>query len=418
MSQDPTGAIDVPELEIPDAGALLHRVRKALLTGVLSRLRTGQLAIRTPHGALFEYRAPHPGPSATILLHRWRTVRRLLAKGGIGFAEAYMDGDWTSPDLTAFLEFAAANAVSLDREISGSRWLRPMLRLGHVRKANTRRGSRRNIAAHYDLGNAFYERWLDRGMTYSSAIFTDPAQTLEQAQAAKLDRVVSGLALTGGERVLEIGCGWGSFAEHALRAGAGHVTGLTLSSEQLAYARDRLARAGLADRADLRLQDYRDIDGRFDRIVSIEMLEAVGERYWSTYFNMLRDRLAEGGSAVVQVITMAADRFDGYSRNVDFIQRYIFPGGMLPTDRMVRDQIARVGLTLTAVETFGHSYAQTLAEWRRRFLQAWPAIEALGFDLRFKRMWEYYLCYCEAGFRDGVIDVGLYRFGKPAAATA
>jgi cyclopropane-fatty-acyl-phospholipid synthase len=415
VGRDPAPAIDCANIDLPDAEAALKRARRVLLNRVLSRLKAGQLVIVTPNGARMEYRGPNPGPEATIVLHRWRTVRRLLTKGGIGFAEAYMAGDWSSPDLTGLLELAARNAVDLDETIAGSRWLRPLGRLWHLRSANTRRGSRRNIALHYDLGNAFYAQWLDAGMNYSSAIFAGPRQSLEAAQNAKQDRIIDGLDLKGGERVLEIGCGWGSLAERLVRHGAGRVTGLTLSSAQLAYAQNRLDTTGMADRADLRLQDYRDVGGAFDRIVSIEMLEAVGEQYWPTYFNVLRDRLVEGGGAVVQVITIAASRFQGYRDSVDFIQRYIFPGGMLPTDEMVRGHIERAGFTLSAVETFGQSYALTLAEWRRRFLDAWPSIQPLGFDMRFKRMWEYYLAYCEAGFRDGVLNVGLYCFGRPAA---
>jgi cyclopropane-fatty-acyl-phospholipid synthase len=272
---------------------------------------------------------------------------------------------------------------------------------------NTKIGSRRNIAFHYDLGNDFYGQWLDRSMTYSSAFYETPGAALELAQQVKQDRIIEALELHGGEQVLEIGCGWGALAAQLARHGA-KVIGLTLSARQLAYARDRIGAEGLADRVELRLQDYRDSDGCFDRIVSIEMLEAVGEQYWPAYFTTLRHRLRAGGKAVLQAITISEERFDSYRKGADFIQRYIFPGGTLPTRTILAEQAAQAGLLLDSVTCFGDSYALTLAEWRRRFLNSWPAIETLGFRPSFRRLWEYYLSYCEAGFRMKVLDVGLY----------
>jgi cyclopropane-fatty-acyl-phospholipid synthase len=398
-----------------DSCAPIRRLPAKLLTRVLSRLTVGKITVQTPSGDRVEYRAGQPGPHATIVMHNWRTVRRLLSRGGIGFAEAYMEGDWSTPNLTALMALAAANIDGLESTMGGASWLRALGRLRRVGSTNTRRGSRRNIAAHYDLGNAFYAHWLDKGMSYSSGWYATPDCSLEDAQRAKQDRVIEKMALAGGERVLEIGCGWGGLVERLLTRGAASVTGLTLSTEQLDHARLRLAAAGMADRADIRLQDYRDVGGVFDRIVSIEMLEAVGRRYWPIYFSTLRARLADSGVAVIQAITIARDRFEDYQRSVDFIQRYIFPGGMLPTDDIVRAEIRKAGLVLRSAETFGRGYALTLAEWRRRFQDAWPAIQDLGFDLRFKRMWEYYLSYCEAGFQAGVLDVGLYTLApKPA----
>jgi len=280
---------------------------------------------------------------------------------------------------------------------------------------NTRRGSRRNIAAHYDLGNEFYEQWLDPGMTYSAGLVSLANQTLEEAQDAKLDRVLSLLDLAGGESVLEIGCGWGSLAERMIDRHDCTVTGITLSAEQLAFAQGRLRDRTVAGRCDLRLQDYRDVRGTFDRIVSIEMLEAVGEAYWPTYFEKLQNCLRPGGAAVLQVITIDEARFDYYHRRPDFIQKYIFPGGMLPTTEIIEREIEKAGLQLVAKEFFGESYARTLEEWQRRFQDAWPAIKALGFDARFKRTWEYYLAYCQAGFDTGAINVGLYKIARPVS---
>jgi cyclopropane-fatty-acyl-phospholipid synthase len=277
---------------------------------------------------------------------------------------------------------------------------------------NTRRGSRRNIAAHYDLGNEFYKHWLDAGMTYSAGLFSSPGQSLEEAQDAKLDRVLGLLELAGGERVLEIGCGWGGLAERLLQKHDCTVTGITLSAEQLAYARHRLRDDIGTGRCDLRLQDYRDVHGTFDRIVSIEMLEAVGEAYWPTYFEKLRDHLRPGGIAVLQVITIGEDRFEKYRRMPDFIQKYIFPGGMLPTTQIIERETAKAGLQVVASEFFAEGYARTLEEWKRRFQEAWPAIEALSFDERFKRMWDYYLAYCQTGFETRTIDVGFYKIAR------
>jgi cyclopropane-fatty-acyl-phospholipid synthase len=379
----------------------------ALLRWLIGRLQIGHLTLVTPEGFNIDHRAGRSGPQATIILRRWRCLVRLLIGGELGFTKAYLDGDWTSPDLSALLELATRNEDALRSSMAGVHLLQVIGRLRHTRRANTRRGSRRNIAAHYDLGNAFYERWLDRGMNYSSALFTRANQSLDEAQEAKLDRAIALLDIRGGERVLEIGCGWGALAEHLVRDLGCSVTGLTLSTEQLAYARARLN--ALSARGDLRLQDYRDVGEQYDRIVSIEMLEAVGERYWPAYFAKLRECLRPGGTIVLQAITIEEKRFEDYRRHPDFIQRYIFPGGMLPTAGIIRREAACAGLAVVHAEMFGHSYARTLALWRLRFLQAWPAIEPLGFDLRFKRMWEYYLAYCEVGFSLGVSNVGLYR---------
>lgn len=391
--------------------AALPSLAGMMLRRIMRDLACGQLIVDTPRGRV-AYDSGRPGPHARLTLHSFRTLWRLLIGGNIGFAQGYMEREWSSPDLAALLELACRNYAISSRAPSA-----PMLalrRLQHALRRNTRKGSRRNIANHYDLGNAFFAHWLDDSMTYSSALYASADQSLEAAQEAKLDRVIGLLAPAAGDEVLEIGCGWGALAERLIGRHECRLTGLTLSVEQLAFARERLKQAGLADKADLRLQDYRDLEGAFDRIVSIEMLEAVGENYWPVFFSRLNARLRPGGVAVLQAITIDERWFDDYRRNPDFIQQYIFPGGMLPTQGVVRDQVAQAGLALQAVETFGASYARTLAAWRERFERAWPDIEALGFDLRFKRMWEFYLAYCEAGFRAGALDVGLYRIAKKA----
>jgi cyclopropane-fatty-acyl-phospholipid synthase len=387
--------------------------RHASLSGrmmltLLRRIAEGRLEFTTPNGEVVAHQSAVPGPDARIVLNNWRMLRRLLFGGDVGFAESFMDGDWSSPDLPSVIEFASRNQTAFGKAIEASTPARLLNRLLHLRRANTRTGSRRNIEEHYDLGNDFYATWLDAGMTYSAALYSAPGQSLEQAQAAKLARITDLLNLSGGERVLEIGCGWGGLAEHLIRAAGCHVTGITLSPSQLSYARARLTPAELAERADLRLQDYRDTRGKFDRVVSIEMFEAVGMDYWATYFACVRDRLAAAGSAVLQVITIADAKFESYRSSPDFIQRHIFPGGMLPSTSGLRRCIADAGLVLRHEQLFGLSYAATLAEWRRRFHRAWPELSRLGFDDRFRRKWDYYLAYCEGGFRAGAIDVGLY----------
>ena len=385
------------------------RPLRRLLARLLRSLSHGALGVQLPDGSRVEGRGAAEGPEASIALKRWRPLARLLLQGDLGLAASYRDGDWTTPDLSALLEFGIRNEASWGRVLEGSWFARRLGDLFRMSRANTRRGSRRNIAFHYDMGNDFYAQWLDPALIYSSALYASGDESLEAAQAAKLDRILALLDLAPQATVLEIGCGWGALAAALAARHGARVTGLTLSTEQLAHARQQLREQGLGD-VDLRLQDYRDVEGRYDRIVSIEMLEAVGERYWPLYFDTLRERLAPGGSGVLQVITIADDHFDRYRGSTDFVQRFIFPGGKLPSVSAMKAQAGRAGLVLQAAESFGASYALTLAEWRRRFHAAWPTIAALGYDDAFRRLWEYYLCYCEAGFRSGRVDVGLFTF--------
>jgi cyclopropane-fatty-acyl-phospholipid synthase len=378
-----------------------------LIRRALQHLHCGRLTIILPSGARIDHVGDMPGPHGVIELRHNRVFRRLLTRGDVGFAEGYIAHEWTSPDLPQLIALAARNVARLDRTLEGFWPVRMWRKLGHVLHRNSARGSRRNIAFHYDLGNDFYRLWLDESMTYSSAIAIPRGTSLEAAQQAKLERIAALLELSGKEDVLEIGCGWGALAQH-LAPACRRVTGLTLSLEQLDHARAQVWAGGLQHRIDLRLQDYRAIDERFDRIVSIEMLEAVGEAYWPVYFERLRASLRPGGRIVLQAITIREDRFAAYKRNPDFIQRYIFPGGMLPTPALLEQQAQRAGLAIICQETFGEGYADTLALWRSRFHAAWPRIRALGFQSDFQRLWDYYLAYCEAGFRSGTIDVGLY----------
>lgn len=385
---------------------------RGALRGLAPALETGSLRLELPSGETLEFRAPTCGPDASVRIVRWRALWKLLSGGDIGFAESFIDGDWTTTDLRTLLHFAMLNERALSSATGGLPAIRALGRLRHLLRRNTRRGSRRNIAEHYDLGNAFYAEWLDRGMNYSSGIFRDPAATLEEAQSEKIDRVIELLDLRGGERILEIGCGWGALAERLVRHHGCNVTGLTLSREQYEYASERLAREVADGRVEFRLQDYREVGGTYDRVVSIEMLEAVGASYWPQYFATLKARLREAGTAVLQVITISEERFEAYRVQPDFIQRHVFPGGMLPTSAIVRDQAERAGLAFSSSEHFGEGYARTLREWHTRFRAAWPRIEQLGFDERFRRLWEYYLIYCEVGFASRAVDVGLFRLER------
>src|SRR5579885_75070 len=387
----------------PGLGDLWSR----LLLKRLARIGEGGLTLVAPDETVLRFGRAGSAPAASIAVHDAAVARRLILGGTIGFAEAYMDELWDSPDLVALILLAAANERALGIDDAASFLACLVERARHALRRNSRRGSARNIAYHYDLGNAFYAAWLDPGMTYSAALFASGDEPLEAAQQRKYQAVASLLALAPGQSVLEIGCGWGGFAELAARGHGCRVTGITLSREQRDYAQERLGTA-----AEIRLQDYRDVAGRFDRIASIEMIEAVGEKQWPVYFARLRDLLAPGGIAVLQAITIADARFDAYRRCPDFIQRYIFPGGLRPSRGALLRASAAAGLRVVEGPRFGASYARTLALWQARFQAAWPRIPALGFDRRFKRMWEYYLAYCEAGFRAGTLDVGLYRLER------
>jgi cyclopropane-fatty-acyl-phospholipid synthase len=385
-----------------------------LVRRFLARIETGDLTVDLPSGARLAHKGAQPGPQAFLTIHRWRAIWRLILLGDVGFAESYIAGDWTSPNLPAFIELAARNIEPLEAKIEGSFATRLIGRLRHFAHANTRTGSRKNIAFHYDLGNSFYQCWLDPSMTYSSALYAGPFDTLEDAQTRKIRRIAELLDIEDDNEVLEIGCGWGALAI-SLAPLCRSVKGVTLSAEQLLHAKGRIRENGLEDKVSLELRDYRDIAGSFDRIVSIEMVEAVGEAFWPDYFQVLHDRLRPGGTVVLQAITIDERRFESYRQSPDFIQRHVFPGGMLPTREAIVREAEKVGLVLSFSERFGESYARTLSEWRRRFLASRKSVEAMGFSEEFRRMWDYYLSYSEGGFRAGTVDVGFYKFQRRAA---
>lgn len=389
--------------------ARLPRAARTLFD-ILARLDTGSLRFTAPDGSVSMFHGQHPGPAADLTLRDWRVATELLRAADVGMAECYRDGRLETSDLRALLRWCAAN----ERPLAGYFYAHPVLTgwlwLKHQLRTNTRRQARRNIQAHYDLSNAFYACWLDPSMTYSSAIFgapesaADPAQ-LAAAQDAKYARVLQELAPRPGARILEIGCGWGGFAEYAARTHDVHVTGVTLSPAQLDFARARMKNAGLEHRVSLSLTDYRDIGGEYDHVVSIEMFEAVGERYWETYFRVLQARLRAGGTALLQTITIDAAAFPRYRRGSDFIREFIFPGGMLAPVPRILAAAEHAALVAGTPFRFGLDYARTLAVWNQRVALAAREIRALGFDERFLRLWHFYLAYCEAGFRVGRTDV-------------
>ena len=391
-----------------DQGVLRRLVRArglGLLLRLTDRLGCGSLDLVLPDGTTRRMQGAAPGPHAVLVVHRSRLIHRYLRGGRLGFAESYIAGDWDTPDLATLLALLSLNVDAWGNEQPSTPLHRWQRRLRHLLRPNSRAGSRRNIHAHYDLGNAFFAAWLDPSLTYSSALFGPEATGLEQAQHAKNRSMAQRLGLAPGHRLLEIGCGWGGFAITVAKELGAQVKAITDSRAQDEPARARVFREGLAERIEILIEDYRDVRGRFDRIASIEMFEAVGERFWPAFFGQLRERLASDGRAGLQVITIADRYYEAYRRDADFIQAYIFPGGMLPSPAQLAARAKAAGLATVSELGFGLSYAETLRLWNERFQAAWPQVRELGFDERFRRIWTYYLAYCEAGFRTCSTDV-------------
>ena len=394
------------------AKALPRKV--GLFIRALARLQRGSLKVTIPGGKTIEFDAPQPGPHAEATFHNWGVVRRVMSHGSLGVAESYIEGEWDSPDVTSFLEMFLVNAYGGGAESFFNRnpLINMLTKFGHFLNRNSKAGAKRNIAAHYDLGNEFYTQWLDPSMTYSSAIFRDGANSLEEAQEAKYRSLAEMTDIRPDHHVLEIGCGWGGFAEYVASNIGAKVTCLTISQEQLNYARERMKKAGLDHLVNIKFLDYRDETGKYDRIGSIEMFEAVGESYWPSYFKQLQNCLKPGGLAGLQVITIRNEDFASYRSRPDFIQKYIFPGGMLPSAEIMEDLGNDHQLKQVASRAFGTDYAATLEAWRLKFWEKWPSIKPLGFDERFKRIWEFYFHYCEAGFKVDTINVRQLAFQK------
>ncbi|WP_254432091.1 cyclopropane-fatty-acyl-phospholipid synthase family protein [Aquisalimonas sp. 2447] len=408
------------EKSMAQSGSGLSGFTGRYFARVLGRLQHGTLDVEFPDGGQQRFCGDDSAHADLRVQRPWRLLWRLLSQGHLGMAEGYLAGDWDTGDLSALLQLMFMNEAALARASRPSTITTTLGRLRHRLRSNTPRGSRRNIAAHYDLGNAFYSQWLDPSMTYSSALFGE-AETpetdrwpLEKAQEQKYRRMLSLLEARPGDHILEIGCGWGGFGREA--AAQGHrVTGLTLSREQLQWAREAAGNTGLDGSVDYVFRDYRNETQQYDHVASIEMFEAVGEQYWPAYFRQLAHCLKPGGRAALQVITIDEAAFATYRRNPDFIQLYIFPGGMLPTTRHLTELANDAGLTLRHMDAFGLHYAETLRLWHERFLACWSGIKALGYDDHFMRMWRYYLSYCEVGFRMGRINLMQLALERPEA---
>ena len=379
------------------------------------KINHGRLDFRLPDGRMFRVEGPQPGPVAEMDIHNNDVFARLIREGDLGFSDAYLEGWWSTPDLQAFMDFVHEDNDAVYDGFPGMGLLRAYERLRFWLQSNSKKQAKKNISYHYDLGNDFYRLWLDDTMTYSSALFETGQESLEKAQTQKYASMVDRMGAQPGDHVLEIGCGWGGFAEYAAKERGLRVTGLTISKEQHAYAVERMARAGLSDRVQIKLQDYRDERGTYDGIASIEMFEAVGEKYWPTYFETVRERLKPGKHGTFQIILVQDKRWESYRKGVDFIQKYIFPGGMLPSPTVLRQQIEGAGLKVHTSFEFGESYSQTLRRWHQSFNERWDEVAALGFDARFKRMWDFYLTSCASTFSSGTCDVTQITVTRPAA---
>ncbi len=391
--------------------ATRYPAKARFILELLARLQHGALHLVLPDGQVAQF--GDDSYPVTLRLHDWSLCDAVLKSGDIGFAETYINGRWSTDNLTGLIALFIRNRHAVESLIYGKWWGNLLYRIRHLFNRNSRSGSRKNIHAHYDIGNDFYRLWLDPSMTYSSAVFSNGnMDSLQDGQVSKYRRILKQLNIRSGAKVLEIGCGWGGFAEVAALEGGAHVHGLTLSTEQLQFARQRLAAAGVAEQANLQLMDYRDSDGQYDAIASIEMFEAVGEAYWPTYFECVARNLKRGGRACIQTIVIADELFDRYRKGTDFIQQYIFPGGMLPSPLAFRAQAAKHGLRVVDEFKFGLDYARTLVEWRDAFKQQSSKVRAQGFDGEFIRTWEFYLCYCEAGFRADSINVMQFTLEK------
>lgn len=377
-------------------------------------MKNGRLDMVLPDSRIFRAEGAGQGPVAEIHIHNVDVFARLIREGDLGFCEAYLDGWWSTPDLQAFLDLVHAGNDDIYDGFLGLKIARAYERFRFWLQSNSKSQARKNISYHYDLGNDFYKLWLDDTMTYSSALFQTGQESLEAAQIAKYASMVDQMGAQPGDHVLEIGCGWGGFAEYAARERGLKVTGLTISREQHDYAVDRIARAGLSDQVEIKMQDYRDETGLYDGIASIEMFEAVGEKYWPVYFKTLRDRLKPGKQATLQIITVQHRRWQIYRNTVDFIQKYIFPGGMLPSPVVLREEVQKAGLEVAGSIEFGESYSQTLRRWYDTFNDRWDEVAALGFDDRFRRMWNFYLTSCAATFHFRNCDVTQITVRKPS----
>lgn len=402
---------------IPDAATPQHLIavnkntlhkpsrKQKIIESLVHRFEHGKFDIYFPNGYVISHKGSKKGPHGILVVKNEACFTRFLKAGILGICESYIHDEWDTPNMAALYTLCLINEKAIEKELMGKPVVRFISKIYHLLRPNTRKGSKKNISKHYDLGNNFYKLWLDPSMTYSSALFTSAKQSLEEAQITKYKRLADQLKIKKGDRLLEVGCGWGGFAEYVATHYDVNVVCLTISEEQLRYAQKRMKDKKLDKKVEIRFQDYRDIHEKFDAIVSIEMFEAVGEEYWDTYFTTLKKCLNKNGTIALQIITIADHYFEQYRTTADYIQRYIFPGGMLPSTAILNKIITKNGFRLTQEKDFGFDYAKTLMIWNKNFQKNWSKIEKLGFDRKFKRTWEQYLAYCTAGFLTKNIDV-------------
>ncbi|MBD0865918.1 MAG: class I SAM-dependent methyltransferase [Rhodobacteraceae bacterium] len=386
----------------------------AAVFDMIQSMKHGRLDIHLMDGRVFRVDAPNPGPAAEVHVHHPGLFARLLREGDLGLSDAYLDEWWSTPDLQAFMDLVHHDNSTIYDGFPGLELIRFYERLRFWFQRNHKSQARRNISYHYDLGNDFYRLWLDETMTYSSAIFATGQESTERAQTAKYASMIDQMGVKAGDHILEIGCGWGGFAEYAARERGLRVTGLTISGKQFNFARERIEHAGLSSQVEFRLQDYRGARGVYDGVASIEMFEAVGKQYWPVYFDTIRDRLRPGKNATLQIITVKDKRWEAYRKGVDFIQKHIFPGGMLPSPSVLRQHVEQAGLNFVRSIEFGKSYDLTLRRWHENFNAKWDQIADMGFDDRFRRMWNFYLTSCASAFHSATCDVTQMTISKPA----
>ena len=383
-----------------------------LFFSILSQARYGSIAVFHDEKKLFSHKSPNQGPNSKIIINDFKCIDNFLAKGDIGWAEAYIKNYWETNELSLFLEWGARNFHEFTSYIRGKWYVILYLRMRHYLNRNTREGSKKNIKFHYDLGNDFYSRWLDKSMTYSSAIFENNKQDLFDAQMNKFQKLADLCSINQNDKVLEIGCGWGAFSIFLAKLRKANVTAITISRKQYEEVKKKVFKESLQNKVNVELTDYRDLNGKFDKIVSIEMFEAVGEKYWPLFFNVLRNNLKVSGKIGLQTITIQDHYYKTYKKFPDFIQTYIFPGGMLPSTQILQRTINQSGLKIIDKNLFGKHYAKTISQWKKSFNASWKDIRDKQFDINFKRLWQYYLSYCEGGFRSGNINVGQFLIGK------
>ena len=383
-----------------------------LFLDVLAQSKYGSICVYKDNKSIFSFKGKLPGPDTNIKILKDKCISDFFLRGDLGWAESYIDGNWETSNLTDFLEWGARNFHEFSKYVRGKWFTILYLRLKHHLKKNSRTGSKKNISFHYDLGNSFYEKWLDESMTYSSAMFKNPQDNLHKGQINKYANLANITGIKENDKILEIGCGWGGFSSFLAKKYSANVTAITISKKQYEKAKQKIYEDKLTEKVDIKLLDYRNINGKYDKIVSIEMFEAVGEKYWSKYFDVLKKNLKSDGSIGLQTITIEDKFFQKYKKFPDFIQTYIFPGGMLPSVEEMDKVITSKGLHITNKTMFGNDYAKTIRIWSESFENSWGCIKSLGFSESFKRLWNYYLGYCEGGFKSGNINVGQFLIKK------